>query len=313
MARYWYYLGIVGMFLLGWVHPSLGLWLKSVGVTPYLVGAAFFLNGFALSPASLLGSLRQWRILCLALLTTFVGSPALVWAARHLLPGGDGLIAQGFQLVSLVPTLFVSAVVLTRLAKGNAAVALYLTVASNLLAIVTAPALVLLTLGTSGLSLNLTGTAVSMVFTVLLPTLAGQFARVRWKAWAERHAGLITVASQCTILAFIVTGVSALPRSVLSPSVVLYALAGGVALHLALIGLGRLGAQLIHAAEPDRRALIFCSAEKSFVFDVLLCERLFAGDSTSFGLVLLPGIVYYLLELTIDSFLAQWWGRVHAT
>ncbi|HEX2951875.1 MAG TPA: bile acid:sodium symporter, partial [Armatimonadota bacterium] len=203
LTKYWYYLGIVMMFLVGWIQPSIGLWMKSIGMTPYLVAIAFFLNGFALSTESLLGSLKQWRVLCAALGITFGIAPLIVLAVRHLIPGGNTLLAEGFQIVSLVPTLFVSAVVLTRMARGNAAVALYLTITSNLLAIIVAPLLIKLTLGASGENLHLASTTVSMLFTVLLPTLLGQLARRHWEAWAERHAKFITVLSQCTILIFI--------------------------------------------------------------------------------------------------------------
>lgn len=309
LARYWYYLGIVTMFLIGWTHPSVGLWMKSVGVTPYLVAIAFFLNGFALSTESLLGSLKQWRILCVALLITFAVSPAMIWGIRQLIPGGDSLIGQGFQIVSLVPTLFVSAVVLTRIAKGNAAIALYLTVVSNLLAIIVAPILIMLTFGRHGAKLNLTSTSISMIFTVLIPTIAGQVARKRWENWAVCHAKLVTITSQCTILIFIINGVASIPRSVLNPSVVLIAIAGGIILHIVLMGIGNMASSLLGLDERTRRAMIFCSAQKSFVFNVLLCEHLFAGNNNAFGLAILPGIIYYLLVLAIDSVIAQRWEQ----
>lgn len=308
LEKYWYYAGIVIMFFVGWHWPSVGLWMKSIHLSTYLIVLAFFLNGFALSSDSLLESMKQWRILLTALLIIFCISPALVYGVRLIIPGGDSLLAHGFQIVSLVPTLFVSAVVLTRVARGNAAVALNLTVTSNMLAIFITPVIVRLTLGASSSHLNPTSMIGSMILTVLIPTVAGQLARKRWEVWAERHAKLITVASQCTILLFIVTGISALPRSVISASVLTVAVIGCVVLHAVLLIIGRFGGILIGIDEPEKRALTFCSAQKSFVFNVLLCEHIFAGNSDSFGLAILPGIVYYLLVLTVDSVIAQWWN-----
>jgi len=309
LDRYWYYMAIVFMFMLGWIRPQIGLWMKSVGFTQFLVAIAFFLNGFALSTDSLVESAKEWKVLSGSLLITFGISPAVVFALRHVIPGGDTIIGEGFQLISIVPTLFVSAVVLTRIAKGNASTALCLTVSSNLLAIIIAPLLIKLTLGASGGGLDLHSTIISMIFTVLVPTIVGQCARKRWEVWASGHARLITIVSQSAILLFIVTGVSALPRSVLSPSVVTIAVVGGLILHAILFGIGTLGSATIGVNEADRRALTFCTAQKSFVFNVLLCERLFAGDSRSFGLAILPGIIYYLIVLTVDSVIAQWWQQ----
>jgi predicted Na+-dependent transporter len=307
MGRYWYYCAIALMFVVGWCWPSIGLWMKSVNTTPYLVFLAFFLNSFALSPESLFESVKQWRVLLTALIITFGISPALVFAARRLLPGGDGLIAHGFQIVSVVPTLFVSAVVLTRLAKGNTAVALFLTVSTNLLAVIIAPTLIKATLG-SNVSFDVMSTSISMIYTVILPTILGQLARKRWETWANRHAGLITVLSQCTILLFIITGVSALPRSIITPAIVVVAIIGDIILHAILLGIGRFSGALIKVDEPTSRALTFCSAQKSFAFNVLLCEHIFAGNVAAFGLGILPGIIYYLLVLSVDSMIAQWWS-----
>lgn len=295
------------MFIVGWYRPSIGLWMKSINTTFYLVFLAFFLNSFALSPESLLKSMKQWRVLLTAVIITFGLSPALVFAARRLVPGGDSLIGHGFQIVSVVPTLFVSAVVLTRLAKGNAAVALFLTVSTNLLAVFIAPMLIKATLGSS-VKFDLMSTSVSMTYNVILPTILGQLARKRWEVWAQRHASLITVLSQFTILLFIITGVSALPRSIITPKIVIVAITGDVILHAILLGLGRFSGAMIKADEPTRRALTFCSAQKSFAFNVLLCEHIFAGNVAAFGLGILPGIIYYLLVLSVDSVIAQWWS-----
>lgn len=309
LSRYWFYLGLLTMFVVGWRWPGVGLRMDATGFTPYLIAFAFFLNGFGLSTNSLVDGIKQWRVLGMALIMTFVISPALVFGMRQLLPGSDTYIAHGFQLASLVPTLFISAVVLTRLARGNAAVALCMTVGSNLLAIIVAPLLVKLTLGSSGANLNLASTSTNLLLTVLLPTVLGQLARKRWEVWATRYARLITVISQFTILPFIVTGFSLLPRAVLSPSVVVITIVGGMLLHVILLLLGHFSGRVIGVGEEERRALTFCSAQKSFVYNVLLADRIFIGNSTAYGLAILPGMIYYLIELSIDSVIAQHWSQ----
>ena len=308
LERYWYYVGIAAMFVIGWKYQFCGQWIKAAGITPYLIALAFFLNGFALSTETLLGSLKQWKMLICALLIVFGISPALVFAARQILPGGHSLIGDGFQIVSIVPILFVSPVVLTRMAKGNAALALYFIISSNLLAIVVAPLLLKLTLGTSAAGLDIRATMTSMLFTVMLPTIIGQVTRKQWEEWAQNHKKLISTISQCTILIFIITGVSALSKSAISTSVVLTTVAWGLLLHTVLFNTGRLGGHILQAEQPEQRALIFCSAQRSFVFNILLCEHVFHGQSAAFGLAVLPGTIYYLIVLTMDSVIAQWWS-----
>ncbi len=194
------------------------------------------------------------------------------------------------------------------MAKGNAALALYLIVSSNLLAIIVAPLLIKLTLGASGAGLDIKASVTNMFFTVMLPTAIGQISRSRWEMWAHDHAKLITTISQCTILIFIITGISALSKSAISASVALTALSLGLVLHTVLLSIGRLAGHVLRAKQPERRALIFCTAQRSFVFNILLCEHVFHGHSAEFGLAVLPGIIYYLIALTVDSIIAQWWN-----
>jgi predicted Na+-dependent transporter len=58
-----------------------------------------------------------------------------------------------------------------------------------------------------------------------------------------------------------------------------------------------------------RKALTFCSSEKSMVFVILLWERLYAHLGVKYCIVVLPGILFYIIELITDSVLAQWWGH----
>lgn len=66
---------------------------------------------------------------------------------------------------------------LTAAARGNPALALLLTVATNLLGIVTVPyELKLILLGTSVVSVDPSSLVVKLIFTVLVPTLIGKAA-----------------------------------------------------------------------------------------------------------------------------------------
>ena len=308
LARFWFYPTLLGAFLLGCFVPSLGQAMNRLDVLPYLVGAAFFLNGFTLSTRSLLGSFRQWRILLAAVLLIFLIAPGLMFLLCHYLPGGQSPLGQGFQLVALVPTMLVSAVVLTRTARGNGALALFLTVMANLLAILLVPPLIALTLGSSGSTLHIADTSLTLVGTVLLPTLLGQYARVHLQTWAVRHERPIGILSQSTILLFILIGLGALPHGQIAGRSWLPVIGGVLAFRVLLLGLGWLAGLLLRLDGAARKALTFCSSQKSMVFTVLLWERLYAHRGALYGLVLLPGILFYIVELVTDSILAQWWA-----
>jgi predicted Na+-dependent transporter len=107
-------------------------------------------------------------------------------------------------------------------------------------------------------------------------------------------------------LLFIISGISALPRGAISASVALTTLALGLLLHALFLSIGKLSGSILGAQQPERRALMFCTAQRSFVFNILLCGHVFHGNSRAFGFAVLPGIIYYLIALTVDSIIAQW-------
>lgn len=302
LALFWFYLALVVVFALGWYVPGIGTALSQAGITPYLVAFAFFLNGFTLSTESMAESARHWYIALPAVVLIFIVSPALALLMRAVIPGGHAAVGVGFQLAAGVPTMLVSAVIITRMAGGNGAAALYLTVLANMLAIVVVPPLMQLTLHLQGK--HLAGTALSLAITVLLPTVLGQLARYRWSAWASAHARQIGVVSQLVILLFIITGLAELPRERLSPLLLLGLTALCLTHHVLLLLAGHTTGALMRVDVPTRRALAFCASQKSIAFMTLLWRQI-----PVMGIAVLPGIIYYVTELAFDSLLAQWWGR----
>ncbi len=307
LGRNWFYLALAVTFLGGWLAPGPGRLLSQAGVTPWLVAFAFFLNGFTLSTESLRENARLWHVALPALVITFGVSPALVLLARLLLPGGHSALADGFQLVAAVPTMLVSAVIITRMATGNTTVALYLTVVTNLLAILIVPPLLLVTLRLG--AVNMWGTSANLLLTVLLPTIAGQLANRRWPHAALAHARPIGIVSQFIILVFILLGTAQLPHTHLAPTLLLLIVLACLAHHLLLLVLGDTAGRLLHFDLPTRHALAFCAAQKSIAIITLLVQSLFVPLGPAFGLAALPGIIYYVTELSFDSMLAGWWAR----
>ncbi len=309
--QYWYYAAVVLFFLWGLASPGAGLWMKAVNATPYLVALAFFLNGFTLSTTSLITNLRHWPLLLAAMALTFLVAPGVVLLARQVLPGGDSLLGVGFQMLAVVPTTLVTAVVLTRVAHGNGAIALYISVMANILAIMVIPPIVFLTLHVPGVQLDVVGMTASLLITVFLPTLAGQALRRLWRDWAVAHQRLLGTISQLTVLFFILSGMAALPRHQLTAELFTLVILLGVIFHIVLLVIADLSGRLLRADRPTRHALSFSTAQKSLVLSLFLFNHLFGSAGSAFGLVVLPAIGFYLVELVIDSMLAQWLGRGH--
>ncbi|MHB9110694.1 MAG: bile acid:sodium symporter [Armatimonadota bacterium] len=307
LDRHWFYLALAASFGVGWLAPSLGRAMDEIGMMPWLVAFAFFLNGLTLSTESLVGGLRQWPLFMLAMVNTFILPLILVMLAFRLFPVADSALGIGLLMLAVMPTTLVSAVVLTRVAGGNGAVALYITVLANLLAILLVPLLLRAVLGEAAdRQIALWGTALKLAYTVLLPTVVGQVLRLGLHRWADRRRRALGVVSQVAILLFVVNGMASLPRGALSPAVWGGVLLAGVLLHVLLLLTAEGGGRLLRADVPTRRAFSLSTSEKSLAVAVALSKQLFP---TLGGMVLFPAIVYYVAQLIIDNILAHRWGK----
>jgi sodium/bile acid cotransporter 7 len=307
LGRSWFYLALATAFGVGWFAPALGHEMDDAGIMPYLVALAFFLNGLTLSAESLLGGLRQWPLLAVGMLQTFLLPLVVVVLAFRVVPGADTPLGIGFIMLAVVPTTLVSAVVLTRLAGGSGAVALYLTVLANLLAIILVPLLMRVVLRNDmSEQIALWATALKLVYTVLLPTVAGQLLRLLIHRWADHRRHALGIISQVTILLFVVNGMAALPRDEISPATWIGVVLGAVLLHVLLLLTAEGSGRLLRGDTPTRRAFTLSTSEKSLAVAVALWTQLFRPLG---GLVLLPAIVYYVAQLVIDNVLAHRWGR----
>lgn len=311
LAHTWFYFALFAVFCLGWFVPEVGIWMKQVKATNYLIAAAFFLNGLTLSTRTLVSNLRQWKVLLVAMGVIFGVTPLLILAARQAVPAEYAILAVGFQLLSGVPTTLVSAVVLTRIARGNTAIALYITVLANVLSVVVVPLVLFFTLRLDAPPQLFIDTAISLLLLVLLPTVVGQAVRPYIHGWVTKHIKMLGVISQCTILLFIITGLSALPTEI--PGIIwgaVFALA--LVMHGGMLGLGHLAGKLLRSDTATRRALTLSTAQKSLILTVFLYSQLLLPLGEKFSLAVLPGIAYYIIELALDSIIAERWGR-HAS
>jgi predicted Na+-dependent transporter len=307
LTRYWFYLALAGVFILGWTIPAIPVRLKASNVMPWLVAVAFFLNGFVLATEEVLASLRQWRPLVVAALIGFGVAPLLVYLARLAIPGGGGVYGEGFQLLAAVPTMLVSTVVLARIARADVALALYITVATNLMAIIVVPVLLRLTLS-SDIDVRVGDTALNLLLTVLVPTVLGQLVHWRWPAWSARYTRPASILSQCVILGFILTG---LPQQQAPVPTWAALIAIALVFHLVLFAIAAASARGLRLDRPTAHSLTFCGAQKSMAFLALLFARVFGPaikDNPAYALAILPGLCFYLVELTLDSVIAQRWA-----
>lgn len=271
----------------------------------------FLLNGLRLPRRDVVAGLANWRFLSPLFLWCFFGMGAAGWLLWHagmaLLPAQ---VALGLLFLGILPSTVQSATAYSSLAGGNVAASVVAAAVLNVAGVfVTAPLLALMagTAGAgSGIGIDLAG--LERIATILLlPFALGQLAQGFAGQWVKDHKPLVSWMDRGSIAIAVYVAFSGAVEQGLWSMVGLAewaALTGCVALFLA-VGFG--GSWLlggaIGLARADRISFLFAGAQKSIALGAPLASLLFPPAVA--GLLLLPVLLYHLLQLVLSAPLAQ--------
>jgi sodium/bile acid cotransporter 7 len=267
----------------------------------------FFLNGVRLPRHEVMAGLSNHRLLW-PLVAWCFGAMALAgWA---LAVAGQGwmppLLALGFVYLGCLPSTVQSATAYSSLAGGNVASSVVAAALLNLLGVfITAPLFSLLA-GAGGGGFHSDG-LIKVVAILLVPFILGQVAQGWLLDWVKRHRGLVTTMDRSSIaIAVYVAFSGAVAQQFwtrIDPLGWCW-LAGGTALFLVF---GHGGAWLLGGSlgldRPNRITMLFAGAQKSIAMGAPLAAVLFRPDVA--GVILLPILLYHLVQLVIAAPLAQ--------
>ena len=266
----------------------------------------FFLNGVRLPRHDVAAGLSNHRLLW-PLVGWCFGAMALAgWA---LWQAGQGwmppLIAVGFLYLGCLPSTVQSATAYSSLAGGNVASSVVAAALLNLLGVfITAPLFSLL--GGGGAAAFHGDGLLKVVLILLVPFILGQAVQTGLSGWVRDNRQLTTWFDRGSIaIAVYVAFSGAVEQRFwerVEPAGWLWLL-GGVAL---LLGLAHGGAWLLGGLlgldRPNRITMLFAGAQKSIAMGAPLAAVLFAPSAA--GIVLLPILIYHLVQLVLAAPLA---------
>ncbi|WP_174873199.1 bile acid:sodium symporter family protein [Vogesella oryzae] len=301
-------LGLLGAVLLASLLPCSGAaahWLE--WLTDGAIGLLFFLHGAKLSRQAVLAGITHWRLHLVVLAATFALFPLLGLVLQPLLGAlTTPELALGLLYLCLLPSTVQSSIAFVSVAEGNVPAAICSATASNLLGIALTPLLVgwLLLSGEVGRS---GGSALAIVYQLLLPFVAGQLLRPWLGQWVDRHKSRLKLVDQGSILLVVYTAFSAAVIGGLWHATPLPALGGlllACALLLALaLGLTRLASRKLGFNLADEITIVFCGSKKSLASGVPMAKVLFAGHAI--GAIVLPLMLFHQLQLMVCALLAR--------
>ena len=271
----------------------------------------FLVSGLTLKSDDLKALMRQWPGWLYGIFAILLISPCLGFGMVRM-PLHPAEFATGLAIFCVVPTTLGVGVALTAASKGNQALALFLTVVTNLLGIVTVPyELRLILSGTGTVTIEPQSLVVKLLITVLVPTVAGKLAREFLpgvRNFVTKYKIQLSMFSTIN-LALIIWQTLSGSQSILVRipfTNVLIVIAVSIALHVVLLIFNALVVKyILRLPVREAIAVLIMSSQKSAPVAVTVITYI-TPDISQQGLLAIPCIVGQLAQIFIGSGLARY-------
>lgn len=305
LKRHWF------LFLLGFLLVT-GMSLSSHSAPlalaipkNWIIAGVLLAMSLPLEFGTMWSSLRKPGPALLATFISFVVVPLLAWPVSLFFRAD---LAAGIIIASAVPCSMASVTVWTRLAGGNEAVSILVTVITNLMCFVVTPAWVWLLVGQQTQTEPFMEMAANLLMIVVIPIIAGQILRglPGVARLATVHKLFLSTLAQLGILAIVFVGavhsgvqLEKLEGQLLNVAgQVLLVLWSVAAIHYVAWEIGFVASNKLGMSRADQIAVAFGGSQKTLM--VGLAMALDIG-----GLAILPMLAYHVEQLLIDTVLAS--------
>lgn len=307
LQKRWFLLALIVTLLVGCVFAPLLQPLAELGaLRNAVVAMVLFLMALPLEARTMWTCLRRPLAPLLACGVNLGLLPLFAWVIAAPLPTEMRL---GLYVAAATPCTLASASVWTRRAGGNDAVAMMVTVLTNLSCFVVTPLWMVFFTGRNveTESLQLGAMVSKLGLLVLLPMAAAQVLRrisPTTGTWAVSQKSALSVGAQLGILTMVLIGAIRTGLRLREPGgeglalpFVAMAIAV-VALHLSMLFAGLLLGRGLGLRREDRIAVGFAGSQKTLMVGLQV-----AVDQ---GLSILPMVTYHVSQLLADTVVADW-------
>uniref|UniRef100_A0A0D9VGM3 Probable sodium/metabolite cotransporter BASS4, chloroplastic n=1 Tax=Leersia perrieri TaxID=77586 RepID=A0A0D9VGM3_9ORYZ len=312
---------ITGMTL-GLVDPTLGCLAHKYSLSKYSTFGIFLISGLTLRTKELGAALEAWPAGLFGLASILLFTPFLAQFIMQIKFFPHEFIT-GLAMFCCMPTTLSSGVTLTQLVGGNTALALAMTVISNLLGIVTVPLSLAKYIGAgAGVSLPTEQLFKSLVTTLLIPIIVGKVARETSKGIAgfvdgNKQGFAVTSAILLSLVPWMQVSRSRSLLLSVQPKAFAVAVTVGVLLHFALLVFNAVALHILSQLEQREsvfarneyaRAVILVASQKTLPVLVAVVEQL-RGALGESGLLVIPCVAAHINQIIIDSIVVNWWRQ----
>jgi sodium/bile acid cotransporter 7 len=308
IKKQWFLLGLFLVFLLvifdktGTIAQA-GIFLKNHNGSSFMIFAIFLLSGLIIEVEQIRDGIKDVKATAAAIGIILIIAPLAAFSLSFI-PMETGVVL-GLFLVAVMPTTLSSGVVMTGQAGGNMAHALFVTILSNCIAIISIPIILpglLLSLQLeTDLQIDQKAIFIKLLVLVLMPLLAGLVLKKVILRIRPAQKKRFSIINQCMIISIVYMSLSGARQVLLTQTTIFFWILPLVILfHLILLSASYGASRLLKIGKRRREAVIFMGSQKTLPLAVMLQITCFP----EYGTTLLVCVVHHISHLMMDGFLA---------
>eukprot|EP01023_Acetabularia_acetabulum_P047811 TRINITY_DN5041_c0_g1_i1.p1 TRINITY_DN5041_c0_g1~~TRINITY_DN5041_c0_g1_i1.p1 ORF type:complete len:380 (-),score=40.07 TRINITY_DN5041_c0_g1_i1:102-1241(-) len=306
-------IGLLLALIIGLSIPSPGAFLGSLKLGDFSiiktlnVCLIFFLSGLTLRTSEIKSALSAYLAFGYAMTAILVITPLAGYIALEI-PYTPYEFAIGLAVFCVVPTTLTSGATLVMQANGNYALALMVTVCSNVLGVVTVPfALKIILEGVAqGVSVDAVALLIKLFLTILMPLVVGKIVRhssEKILTFGKAHKVELSMINNGSLVMVVWQTISQSQESIVNTKFtsILLLILSGIGLHFLYLALNFACVNAARWEVSEQRAVLLIASQKTLPVAITIISYFGAavGDQ---GLITLPCIIGHLSQLFIDSY-----------
>jgi sodium/bile acid cotransporter 7 len=306
---------IVFSLAVPWPGKEVDSW--SVGdwgiVSTINVVTIFIVSGLTLKTDHIKDAVRQWAAALVGCISILLITPCAGFAVVNL-PFEPPAYRYGLTIFALVPTTIASGVTLVTAARGNAALALMLTVITNVLGVFILPFTVPLVISQAeDVSLDPANLLIKLVMTILVPLIIGKILRES-SAWVrkqvDKHKVALGIINNGSLICIVWQVLSSAQEDIINTAfgtLCLIALAA-ILLHVAYLIVNFILVKIFRFPHREAAAVLIMASEKTLPMAVTVIAA--TGDALGpTGQLTVPAVLAHISQVLIDAFLCDYLGK----
>ena len=308
-SKNWFFIGIAVMVIIAFKLPETGMLIRDYHIINVAIFLAFLITGLTLETSSILGQLKNIKVLAASIISSLILFPAIAYPLAVWVFGTPSDMAIGVLIISVAPVTVASGTVMTAMAFGNVPLSLFICVLGNFMSIFTIPFILNLVLqfGETAIELPIVEMLTGLSYKVLLPTIIGQLLRPKLKKQLAPFAKAFSIFNQCLVLMIILNAVSSSTDRIIEAGTALFGLFLFMfTLHILILVINLGLSKMIHLDPSSTAAFTIHTSQKTLTISYIVWSGYFAA---AFPMALIPCIAYHIIQMVADTLVAQGFSR----